>query len=1230
MNGLDTIAIILFICFLIITILIFFLGMLRPHTIIIALRYLKGHMRANLALMAAACVATAVITGSLIAGDSLERSITEAAYDNLGEVDLIVTSDNLFNISIAQDLSTHSTLTQEIDGLAPVIHLVGVVSNPDSGAKARRVNILGFESQFFDFGEMLSLEGTRINSLPGDNGVFLNKALADEVGLDEGDNAEILFSDPDQILEAVFLSDPADTNLKVQLDVENIVKTEGLGRFQLSADRNAPFNVFLSLESMQKILGVEGQINTILVSNTGDEREGVKACSRVTPILESALDDAIGYRDAGLKLTQIEENDCLKLESEDVLFSREYYELLDDSTNLPELEYTSPVLTYFWNSLDFNNLSVPYSTVTAFDPVKDEPFGLFTLNGTASQVPGSLASNEIIINNWTAERLGAKEGGVVAMNYSVLDEFYNIRYLSTDFTVIYIVDIQGKAADSSLMPAFPGIEDKVSPFDWDPPFPLDLSLITDEDEYYWQDYKGTPKAFISLGKGTDLWGTDIGDITQVRMRPSTGTSLEELEGVVTQILDDNTGMSEAGISVRSVKLDALASAEGIELFTEMFLAFSASCIVASAVLIMLLTTLRMDFRMNEIGILRALGFTKGTISHIMLIEGTIILIVGGILGSLLGLTFGFFLILGMNTFWSAIVEGSQVGFYASPHSLIAGFASGLIISILTLIAALRYLGKISIARVMRRLPMAEKKKTTPALPILLTGIGLGMLVGLALSDIAPESEIGLLFLGMGPLLLIIAARQFIGQLKAVSNDLIFGAGILIYTLLFIFLFIDSAPTVILFFMSGFMLLAGFLMLFYHGLMRFEKGSDKKSQKQSGSGWLFSFSKKNAARRPGRTMFTVFLFSFTLFILTSLTINIQGVVYDVERAVADSGGGYDIMGDSVNPIFADLGNEASRSESGIDSDVFDGLDVTQFKTRGNVGGTCSNLNRAATPRIVGANESFFDDNTFVFVSNEKPSSGEDNPWTLLSEPTQNEVPAVGDYNTVVWILGLDLGSTISILDENDDTVTLKVVGIIENSIMQGSLIILDEYFDTLYPKHPGYDLFLFKSQEGNLKIQITALESALDRYGFDGYTVESQVVANILVENTYIAVFQVILVFGLVIGTLGFGIVVSRNIMERQREIGILRAIGFKRGLVLKSLLLENSYVLVASMVMGTLSGIIASSVYLVKINADILTWPWLPIAGILAASFGIAILSALLPMLKFSKESVVESIRMYE
>jgi ABC-type antimicrobial peptide transport system permease subunit len=662
----------------------------------------------------------------------------------------------------------------------------------------------------------------------------------------------------------------------------------------------------------------------------------------------------------------------------------------------------------------------------------------------------------------------------------------------------------------------------------------------------------------------------------------------------------------------------------------MFLAFSASCIVASAVLIMLLTTLRMDFRMSEIGILRALGFTKGTVGHILLFEGTIILIVGGVLGSLLGLTFGFFLILGMNTFWSSIVEGSQVGFYASSYSLIVGFASGLIISILTLIAALRYLGRISIARVMRHLPMAKKERTGLWVPYFLAGAGLFMMIDLAIFGIAPESEIGLLILGLGPLLLIIAASQLIKKLKGILVDHIFGAAILIYTLLFIFMVIDSAPTVILFFISGFMLLAGFLLLFYHSLIRFEKGKVQESRTRKGSRWLFSFSKRNAARRPGRTMFTVFLFSFTLFILTSLTINIQGVVYDVERAVADSGGGYDIMGDSVNPIFADLGSEASRGESGIDSDVFDELEVTQFKTRGDVGGTCSNLNRAASPRIVGANESFFDDNTFVFISHEKLPRGEDNPWGLLSEPSQDEIPAVGDYNTVVWILGMDLGSTISILDEDDETVTLKIVGIIENSILQGSVIIWDKYFDTLYPTHPGYDLFLFRSNDGNLKTQITTLESALDRYGFDGYTVESQVVANILVENTYIAVFQVILVFGLVIGTLGFGIVVSRNIMERQREIGILRAIGFKRGLVLKSLLLENSYVLVASIAMGTLSGILASSVYLVKINADILTWPWLPIAGILAASFGIAILSALLPIKKFLKESVVESIRMYE
>jgi putative ABC transport system permease protein len=139
-----------------------------------------------------------------------------------------------------------------------------------------------------------------------------------------------------------------------------------------------------------------------------------------------------------------------------------------------------------------------------------------------------------------------------------------------------------------------------------------------------------------------------------------------------------------------------------------------------------------------------------------------------------------------------------------------------------------------------------------------------------------------------------------------------------------------------------------------------------------------------------------------------------------------------------------------------------------------------------------------------------------------------------------------------------------------------------------------------------------------------------VIENILVENTYISIFQVILVFGLIIGTLGFGIVVSRNVSERRREIGILRAIGFSKGKVLRALLFENTYIILCAIIIGTLSGIIASSIYLIKMHLAITSWPWLYVLAILFISFVVAISSTLIPIFRSSKISVSNAIKMFE
>ena len=79
--------------------------------------------------------------------------------------------------------------------------------------------------------------------------------------------------------------------------------------------------------------------------------------------------------------------------------------------------------------------------------------------------------------------------------------------------------IEGAAADRSLAPDYPGITESDSLHDWDPPFPLDLARVRPIDEQYWKQYRATPKAFIRLARGRQLWGTRFGSLTSIRIFP---------------------------------------------------------------------------------------------------------------------------------------------------------------------------------------------------------------------------------------------------------------------------------------------------------------------------------------------------------------------------------------------------------------------------------------------------------------------------------------------------------------------------------------------------------------------------------------------------------------------------------------------------------------------------------------------------------------------------------------
>jgi ABC-type antimicrobial peptide transport system permease subunit len=91
----------------------------------------------------------------------------------------------------------------------------------------------------------------------------------------------------------------------------------------------------------------------------------------------------------------------------------------------------------------------------------------------------------------------------------------------------------------------------------------------------------------------------------------------------------------------------------------------------------------------------------------------------------------------------------------------------------------------------------------------------------------------------------------------------------------------------------------------------------------------------------------------------------------------------------------------------------------------------------------------------------------------------------------------------------------------------------------------------------------------------------------LVEHTYMSVFQAIGGLGLMLGTLGLGIVLVRNTIERKQELAMLRALGFRQLTLSVMLLIENSFLILVGLGIGTVSALLAVAPHLLSMGNPI-------------------------------------------
>jgi len=265
-----------------------------------------------------------------------------------------------------------------------------------------------------------------------------------------------------------------------------------------------------------------------------------------------------------------------------------------------------------------------------------------------------------------------------------------------------------------------------------------------------------------------------------------------------------------------------------------------------------------------------------------------------------------------------------------------------------------------------------------------------------------------------------------------------------------------------------------------------------------------------------------------------------------------------------------------------------IQFVSFRVKEGDDASCLNLNRVSNPQLIGVNSGALSERGSFTFAQMADDGYADKPWDMLNaEYVDNIVPGIADQTVIQWGLGKSVGDTLLYRDESGGTVKVLLVGGLANSVLQGNIIIADNRFRQMYPSISGARLFLIDAPFAKLESISQKLSWALQDQGLDVTPAHARLQQYAQVENTYLSIFMILGALGLMIGSIGIGIVIWRNVAERRGELALLRSIGFSKKAIQVMLTYEHAVLVCIAVFIGLLSAVLATLPALLTPGANI-------------------------------------------
>jgi putative ABC transport system permease protein len=664
------------------------------------------------------------------------------------------------------------------------------------------------------------------------------------------------------------------------------------------------------------------------------------------------------------------------------------------------------------------------------------------------------------------------------------------------------------------------------------------------------------------------------------------------DAVVADLGDAVAGLP--GVEIEAPKALVLDDAErqGAGL-TEVFSLIGIFSVLAGILLLINLFVMLAEERKTELGMLRAVGFTRRRLTRAFAIEGAFYSVTAAAFGAVAGLGIGWLVAFVAGPIFGA-AEGSSYPLVIEPMSLAIGASTGLIISLVTIWVTSLRIARLNIIRAIRDLP--EPKVARARTRTMVLG-AVGIVVGAAAASLGYLEE-NPFALVLGVPVMAFSAAPLLRRLLPERMARLLGAGtVLAWGLAVYPLFPDimGSSDMLIFVVQGVVLTVGAVSL-ASSLDRVWNFAVEHLGR-GGRGLAPRLGIAYPLARRFRTSMLLGMFSLVIFTVTILTSFSIALASNTDVTVERVSAGYDVMVDTspTNPI------EAHALETRDDVAAVAGL------TRGVANFGAAHLDGTPEWTISGFDLGLLKRGTpGLFRRDEAYASDADVYLAVLNDPSLAIVPEnflVAGVDVAV----LDVGDSFTVIEPGSGRpreLTIAALG--ETDWLDNGALVSRDLTAALFGEQDIVTRYYLGVADGtDADVVASSVNGAFLAQGADADTFTALIKEGASKLTGFLALLRGFLGFGLLVGIAGLGVVMVRAVRERRQEIGMLRAMGFTAGLIRTAMLSEAGLIAVQGTVIGAVLGLITTRQLLMASDSfgDVpipFIVPWVGLAVILA------------------------------